>query len=126
MNDIGDMLIKAYEGVTRQFNAQVEASIAMLVNSGIPLERIELINRTTEDMSVVTEVRSRTSDEAQAVAIEREAAAGWHESRADELRFVAARYFRLGQREAGKITEAELHTHRLSAINIRNGEHVKP
>ena len=64
-------------------------------------------------------------DVAQAVAIEREAIAGWHESRADELRFVAARYFRLGQREAGKITEAKLHTHRISAIDIRNGEHTK-
>ena len=61
----------------------------------------------------------------QAVALEREAIAKWHESRADELRFVAARYFRLGQREAGKITEAELHTHRISAIDIRNGEHTK-
>ena len=54
-----------------------------------------------------------------------EAIAGWHESRADELRFIAARYFRLGQREAGKITEAELHMHRISAIDIRNGEHLK-
>ena len=75
MSDVREMLAKAVEGVTRQFNAQVEASIAALVNSGIPLERIELINRTTADLSVETEVRSRTSDEAQAVAIEREAIA---------------------------------------------------
>lgn len=67
----------------------------------------------TPDVDVLAEIRKA----------EREVIAAWHESRADELRFVAARYFRLGQREAGKITEAELQTHRISAIGIRNGEH---
>ena len=121
MNNIEEMLTKAVEGVTRQFNAQVEASIAMLVNSGIPLDRIELINRTADDLSVVTEVRSRTSDEAQAVATEREAIEGMLESRAAEridaaegMSYMNARFL-LGA--AGALT----HT----AQAIRNGDHLK-
>ena len=121
MNDIGEMLTKAVEGVTRQFNAQVEASIAMLVNLGIPLERIELINRTTDDMSVVTEVRSRTSDEAQAVKDEREATAGWLKScaaeRIDAAQGMSYMNGRFLIREAGALT----HT----AQAIRNGDHLK-
>ena len=108
MNDIGDMLTKAVEGVTRQFNAQVEASIAMLVNLGIPLERIELINHTTADLGVVTEVRSRTSDEAQAVAIERKAIAVWLDTKAIET------------------TPLGMSIIKHAAKAIRNGEHVKP
>ena len=108
MSDIEEMLTRAVEGVTRQFNAQVEASIAMLVNSGIPLERIEFINRTTDDMSVVTEVRSRTSDEDQAVAIERNMTATWLDKLGDDEMWadIATRYH-------------------LAAEAVRNGEHVK-
>jgi len=127
MNNIGEMLTKAVEGVTRQFNAQVDASIAMLVNSGIPLERIELINRTAEDLSVVTEIRSRTSDEAQAVAAERAAVA----------RLINARYHEVWEQMADAITERGRHTVRdsrafgrvdelarlLSAIS--DGDHLK-
>ena len=125
MNDIGEMLTKATEGVARQFNAQVEASIAMLVNLGIPLERIELINRTAEDLSVVTEIRSRTSDEAQAVATEREAI----------LALINARYYEVWEQMADAITERGRHTVRDSRAfgrvdelarlmdAIRSGEH---
>ena len=126
MSDIGEMLTKAAEGITRQFNAQVEASIAMLVNSGIPLEHIELIHRTTDDMSVVTEVRSRTSDEDQAVAIEREAIAGWLESKAEWL--VKRRTWLICEgcvQEAHDAEESERDA-RLYAQSIRSGEHVKP
>ena len=119
MNNIGEMLTKAVEGVTRQFNAQVEASIAMLVNSGIPLERIELIHRTTEDMSVVTEVRSRTSDEAQAAAIEREATSAFLERVANY-----ATHPMVG--EGGEwrrvVSDTEL---KAIARAIRNGDHLK-
>ena len=126
MSDIEEMLTRAVEGVTRQFNAQVEASIAMLVNSGIPLERIEFINRTTDDMSVVTEVRSRTSDEAQAVAIEREAIAGWHEGERDLCVATQRDYQLRGLLELAGGAKDTAHFHQQAAQAIRNGEHVKP
>ena len=125
MNNIEEMLTKAVEGVTRQFNAQVEASIAMLVNSGIPLERIELINRTADDLSVVTEVRSRTSDEAQAVATEREAIAGWHEGERDRCVAIQRDYQLRGLLELASGAKDTAHFHQQAAQAIRNGDHLK-
>ena len=120
MSDIGEMLTKAAEGVTRQFNARVEASIAMLVNSGIPLEHIELIHRTTDDMSVVTEVRSRTSDEDQAVAIEREAIAAY-------LLIEARSYaHHVGDALTAEEASGAFSALIIAAQAIRSGEHVKP
>ena len=110
MNDFGDMLTKAVEGVTRQFNAQVDASIAMLVNLGIPLEHIELINHTTADLGVVTEVRARTSDEAQAREDEREAIAAYLAS--DRWN---------NEREGSEVWE----TSQVAAYAIREGWHHK-
>jgi len=118
------MLTKAVEGVTRQFNAQVDASIAMLVNLGIPLEHIELINHTTADLGVVTEVRARTSDEAQAAAIEREAIAAWVNLHRD----LPDKWWD-DERVAGLCGDEACLWWELShnlAQAIRNGEHVKP
>lgn len=120
MSDIGEMLTKAVEGVTRQFNAQVEASIAMLVNSGIPLDRIELINRTADDLGVVTEVRSRTSDEAQARKEEREAIAGWLDECAESAEFYGPKnHDDCARKEAASVAR----NLRGAANGIRSGEH---
>ena len=102
-----------------KFRDQTPERLASEVESAIGLLRADGYS------GCVALIEFLASNTARAVEAEREATAKWHEARAEKLRWPAARYFRFGERENGRETEAELHTHRISAIDIRNGEHMK-
>jgi len=71
-------------------------------------------------------IRGHDHDIAQAVAIEREAIAGWHEGERDLCVATQRDYQLRGLLELAGGAKDTAHFHQQAAQAIRNGEHVKP
>ena len=87
-----------------------------------------------DEYGAIKEIANARHDTAQAVAIEREAAAGWHDAQSEQLT-VAADGFSVSASIGGlddrsarvlKAMREAAGVHEYAAQAIRNGEHVKP